>query len=182
MRGVKSFGIGLNKTGTKTLGECFNILGFNNHSYNLELLWHYERGELGPVFSIADQFESFEDWPWPLLYKQLDQRYPDARFILTLRRDAETWFDSLCRHAQRTGPTEARRIAYGYEMPLENPGHHIAFYQQHQRDVCSYFQERPGKLLVITWENGITWDVICRFLNISQVPDVPIPHKNKSSG
>jgi hypothetical protein len=181
MRGVKVFGIGLNKTGTKTLGACFNILGLNNYSYDLELLKHFGRGELNPVFSVADRYDSFEDWPWPLLYRQFDERYPDARFILTLRRDPETWFESLCRHARRTGPTEARKIAYGFEMPMEDPGHHLAFYQQHQKNVCNYFADRPGKLLVITWENGVTWDVFCRFLGVGQIPDVPIPHKNKST-
>ncbi len=178
---MKVFGTGLNKTGTKTLGACFQILGLKNHSYDLELLRQYAEREMEPVFRVADQFDSFEDWPWPLLYKQFDQRYPDAKFIHTLRQSPEKWFDSLCRHALRTGPTEARKLVYGYEMPQENPGHHINFYIQHNKAVCHYFNERPDKLLVITWENGVTWNQICRFLNITDIPDLPIPHKNQSS-
>jgi hypothetical protein len=177
---AKVFGIGLNKTGTKTLGMCFSILGFKNKSYDLTLLESYHKGALQDIFEVTDQYDSFEDWPWPLIYRQLDFRYPDAKFILTIRISPEKWFESLCRHAVRTGPTVAREIAYGYQMPMENPGHHVDFYNNHNRSVMEYFKDRPDKLLIANWESEGNWELLCRFLNCSLVPDVPFPHENKS--
>lgn len=177
---MKVFGIGLNKTGTKTLGECFRTLGFRNKSYDPHLLEDYYQHNFDNVFNISDQFDSFEDWPWPLMYQEFDQRYPDAKFILTIRKDAETWFDSLCRHAKRTGPTRAREIAYGYPMPMDNPEHHLSIYRTHNQEVIDYFAARGDKLLVISWEAKPSWSTICDFLGCNFIPDGPLPHENKS--
>jgi hypothetical protein len=178
---MKVIGIGLNKTGTKTLGECMKILGLRNKSYDFDLLKDFSEDNHKNLFDSMDQYDSFEDWPWPLMYKEFDKRYPDAKFILTLRKDPQTWFESLCRHALHTGPTEARKIVYGYEMPLQNEEHHIRFYMDHHRDVMAYFKNRPGKLLVVSWDNGDGWEALCSFLNHSPAPEVPFPHKNKST-
>jgi hypothetical protein len=177
---MKLFGSGLNKTGTKTLGECFRMLGFNNTSYNLNLLKAYASGDFAEIYNTCDHFDSFEDWPYPLLFREFDQYYPDSKFILTLRKDPETWFASLCKHAEMTGPTEARKLVYGYEMPLQNKEHHIRFYLNHQYEVIDYFKDRPGKLLVVSWENGDGWKELCPFLGVVNTPEIPFPHKNKS--
>jgi len=176
---MKVFGTGLNKTGTKTLGECFRTFGFHNQSYDLGLLKAWARGDLEEIFRVSDRFDSFEDWPWPLLYREFDRRYPDAKFILTLRKDPETWFDSLCRHAELTGPTEAREIVYGHRMPHGHREHHIGIYLKHQEEVTRYFSDRPGKLLVISWDRGEGWLQLCPFLGISGIPQRPFPHENQ---
>ncbi len=177
---MKLFGIGLNKTGTKTLGECFTILGFKNKSFDLDLLRSWFAGDVDAILRAADQFDSFEDWPWPMLFREFDQAYPDAKFILTLRKDSDTWYDSLCKHADLTGPTEARKIVYGHEMPHNHKGHHIDFYLDHNESVVYHFRNRPEKLLVVSWENGDGWDKLCNFLHCPQVPGIPFPHKNSS--
>ncbi len=177
---MKVFGIGLNKTGTKTLGECMRILGYRNTSFDPELLRAWEKHDLEPIFRVSDRFDSFEDWPWPLMYKEFDERYPGSKFILTTRRDPETWFESLCRHADMTGPTEARRIAYGFEMPHGRKDHHIRLYLGHIASVTGYFRSRPGQLLEVCWETGSGWTALCGFLGIPKPPEIPFPHKNPS--
>lgn len=177
---MKVFGIGLNKTGTKTLGACFRTLGYRNKSFDLELMECYNNRDLNSVFQVSDQYDSFEDWPWPLIYRELDEKYPEAKFILTIRKDPETWFESLCRHALRTGPTRAREIAYGYSMPMENPVRHMDIYRNHNQAVIDHFSGRPGKLLVISWEANPTWSVLCDFLGCTTIPQSAIPHENKS--
>ena len=122
---MKVFGIGLNKTGTKTLGSCFKTFGLRNKSYDEQLLIEFSRGNKEPIFQVSDAFDSFDDWPWPLLYKDFDKRYQDARFVLTVRKDPHTWFESLCRHADRTGPTQAREIVYHHAMPRLYKAEHI---------------------------------------------------------
>ena len=178
---MKIFGIGLNKTGTKTLGECFRVLGFKNKSFDPGLMQSYAKGDYQAILEACDPFDSFEDWPYPLVYREFDLHYSEAKFILTLRKDPETWFLSLCRHAEMTGPTEARKIAYGYEMPMDHREHHIAAYQRHEREVLEYFRNRPGKLLVVSWEKGDGWKEICGFLGIPEIPRIPFPHKNRSA-
>jgi len=177
---MKVFGIGLNKTGTTTLGICLQQMGFRHTSSNLELTRSVGRGELGPVFDFAEEHESFEDWPWPLLYRELDRRFPGSKFILTTRRDAETWLRSLKNHATLTGPTEFRRIAYGHDMPHGNEADHIARYERHNREVREYFRERPGDLLEVCWETGSGWKELGAFLD-RPVPDLPLPHTNRSA-
>jgi hypothetical protein len=175
---MKVFGIGLNKTGTTTLAACLQELGFRHTSCNLDLTRSADRGELAPILEHADQYESFEDWPWPLVYKELDQRYEHAKFILTRRANASVWFNSLKRHALRTGPTEYREIAYGYPMPLGKKEEHIAVYRRHNRDVREYFSGRRGDLLEICWEEGDEWDELCAFLKRPK-PDKPLPHEKR---
>jgi hypothetical protein len=175
---MKVFGIGLNKTGTSTLAACLRELGFRHTSCDLKLTRQAHRDNMGPVFEWADQYESFEDWPWPLVYKELDHRYDDAKFILTRRSSPEVWFDSLKRHALRTGPTEYRKIAYGHEMPLGKKKEHIDQYRTHNAEVRRHFSGREEKLAELCWEEGDGWEKLCSFLD-EPVPDVPFPHEKK---
>jgi len=177
---MKVFGIGMNKTGTTTLEKCLSRLGFHHHSFDLELTQAVDEGNLDPVFEVADAYDSFEDWPWPLIYEELDERYPDAKFILTTRKDSATWIDSLKRHADRTGPTEFRDIVYGYPMPHEREAEHVQIYEEHNAEVRAYFDDRDD-FLEVCWEEKAEWEELCRFLNVP-VPDKPFPHANKSPG
>ncbi len=174
---MKVFGIGMNKTGTKTLNACFKAFGLTTWSYDLQLLKAYAEGRLEEIFAVSDRYDSAEDWPWPLLYKEFDRRYPDAKFILTTRKDPDTWFASLCHHADRTGPTEARQIVYKHEMPHLFKAEHIDRYITHNREVVKYFSDRPGKLLQVCWETGSGWKELAEFLGLS-IPVIPFPHEN----
>ncbi|PSQ96749.1 MAG: hypothetical protein BRD55_05595 [Bacteroidetes bacterium SW_9_63_38] len=174
---MKVFGIGLNKTGTTTLARCFRILGFCHTSCDLELTRAYQRGHLRPLFDHAGQFDSFEDWPWPLVYEEMDRRYENTKFILTQRSDAEAWYDSLKRHALRTGPTEYREIVYGHSMPFGKREEHLRMYHRHNEAVQNYFSDRPEDLLVACWEKD-GWEKLCSFLS-KDVPTKAFPHANK---
>jgi Sulfotransferase domain len=177
---MKVFGIGLNKTGTTTLGQCFERLGLTHTGCSRELLEDFRvRGDLRATFEVADRFDSFEDWPWPLLYRELDQRYPGSKFVLTLRRDPETWLKSLKEMSLRTRPLHhCRKLAYGYHYPHGREQEHLQFYERHRREVLDYFRDRPQDLLVLCWEDGAGWPELCAFLG-RPVPAVPLPHANR---
>lgn len=175
---MKVFGIGLNKTGTSTLAACLRELGFRHTSCDLELTRKVHRGHLAPVYDRADQYESFEDWPWPLVYEEMDRRYEEAKFILTRRSSPEDWFSSLKRHALRTGPTEYRRIVYGFDMPLGRKQEHIRKYQSHNAAVRDHFHNREDKLLEVCWEEGDGWHELCTFLG-KPIPEREFPHERK---
>ena len=55
----------------------------------MDLAVQVKRNNLSDALAEASRFESFEDWPWFLMYKELDETYPKSKFILTIRRDAE---------------------------------------------------------------------------------------------
>jgi hypothetical protein len=175
----KVFGIGLNKTGTKTLQYCFKEFGYSYKSHDLDMLTAYRDRNWSHIFNTIDKFDSFEDWPYPLIYKELAQKYPGAKFILTTRINEDIWFESLKKHSHRTGPTEQRKIAYGYQMPEENEAHHKSIYTNHNKEVREFFSGNPFRFLEVCWENGDGWEKICKFLD-QPVPSKPFPHENKT--
>lgn len=179
---MKVFGIGLNKTGTTTLGRALQIIGFKSHiSCDAESLKNLRAGNLDAVFQVIDQYESFEDWPWPLMYQELFEKYDDAKFILTTRKSPEVWFQSLAKHALKKGKSNNRKLAYGYHTPTDNKPHHIDFYNEHNEAVRRFFKENaPDKLIEICWENGDDWEKLCHFLD-RPIPNEPIPFLNRAA-
>lgn len=178
---AKVFGIGLNKTGTTTLQECGKILGYKCTSCDRSLLDDVvTRGDLSAVQRVVDQHELFEDWPWPLIYKQLDQLYPGSKFILTVRQTNETWLRSLSSHALRTSPRlHCRKLAYGYNYPQGHQQEHLDFYERHNQEVRNHFKDRPNDFIELCWENGDGFPELCAFLGCD-VPEAPFPHANSA--
>lgn len=181
---MKIFGIGLNKTGTTSLGQALELLGYSKHlKSDLNLLNAWNTGNIEVIQEAVDKNEVFEDWPWPLTYEWAAKQYPGAKFILTTRISSEKWFQSLCKHADKTGPTQFRKIVYGHEMPHDFKAHHIAYYENHNKEVRSFFNEQglASELLEVCWENGDGWEKLCQFLG-HEIPDKDFPAANKSGG
>lgn len=176
---MKVVGIGLNKTGTKTLGTCLKYWGLRHITYNHQAFDLWRNSDYGALMEWVGAYDSFEDWPWPLLYREIDEAFPGTKFILTTRKDSATWFKSLCDHAVRTGPTQFRKYIYGFEMPHEHKAEHIEFYERHNQSVREHFKSRPGCLLEVCWENGDGWKELAGFLGLPD-PGIPLPHANKS--
>lgn len=153
--------------------------GFRNLSIDVEAFKLWRDGDLAGVIQTMRSYDSFEDWPWPMIYSTIDDAYPGSKFILTRRKDPDTWFESLCRHADRTGPTVFRQVIYGYDMPHAHKAEHIRFYENHIVAVRKYFRNRPEDFLEVCWEEGDSWDVLADFLRLPG-PHVPFPHMNKS--
>ncbi|MFK7992825.1 MAG: sulfotransferase [Granulosicoccus sp.] len=177
----KVVGIGLNKTATKSLALCFQTLGYRNQSYSLEAFRLYQDKNWQALFNIMDEHDSFEDWPWPLMYREIDQRYPDARFLLTVRKSPEAWYRSLCKMAVRMGPlSDFEKPIYGYAMPQAAKAEHLAFYENHNAQVRAYFADRPGKLLEICFDHDVDMTAFCQFLDEPTI-ELPKPHVNRSA-
>ena len=176
---MKIVGIGLNKTGTTTLGTCLVHWGFKHISYSKPAFDLWRKNDFDKLWQFTHNYDSFEDWPWPLVYREMDEKYPGSKFILTTRKNSETWFRSLCKHAHRTGPTEFRKVIYGFEMPFEHPTEHMEYYVRHNRAVREYFHNRQNDFLEVCWENGDGWNELSEFLNLPR-PSTPFPHSGKS--
>ena len=179
---IKIFGIGLNKTGTSTLGQCGKILGYRCTSCDKGLLEDISlRNDFTRIKKTVSQFDLFEDWPWPLIYKELDLMYPGSKFILTKRENENVWLSSLKKHSMRTHPTRhCRKLAYGHAFPHKYEDEHLEFYKRHNDDVRTYFKGRDNDFIEICWENGDSFEKLCNFLR-RDVPSITLPHANRGS-
>jgi hypothetical protein len=178
----KFFGIGWPKTGTKTLGECLKILGFNHESIRLDLVKDIQKGDLSRIMQIAQEKDSFEDWPWIILYKEMDRQFPGSKFILT-HRDPNKQLHSYQNMLKTLDlPKDEwnamRRTLYGLPFPDVTAEQLQQRYLHHNQEVREYFQNRPEDLLEIDWEAGDGWQELCAFINIP-VPQVDLPHANR---
>jgi hypothetical protein len=182
-RAAKVVGVGLPKTGTRSLGFCFRRFGLKHRSYDMDLAVQVKRHQLEPVLKDAEQYEGLEDWPWFAIYKELDLRFPRSKFILTLRKDTDAYVRSLRGHHERERVMEPGferphwwDEVFGIEPSAWDYGASARRYEQHNRQVLEYFGDRIGTdLLVVCWETGDGWPEVARFLG-KRPPDEPFPH------
>jgi hypothetical protein len=177
-RQPKVFGIGFQKTATSSLGEALELLGYSVHG---PFGWtdpEIRYTALHRAMSIANDYDAFQDFPWALLYKQLDDKFPGSKFILTLR-DEECWFKSMVKHFG-VRATPMREWVYGVPYPRGQRDIYIQRYRSHNEEVKSYFQGRPNDLLVMNITEGDAWNVLCPFLGHA-VPDADFPRANTTA-
>lgn len=177
----KVFSIGFHKTGTSSLGEALRQLGYSPiANYTPELLPHIQSENWSEVENFCQQYQAFEDNPWPLIYRELDERFPGSKFVLTIRPKAQ-WINSVMKHFSGSS-TKMREWIYGegYGNPNENTKQiYIDRYTKHNQEVLSYFSTRPNDLAVMDWSRGSSWPELCRILNCP-VPSSPFPHTNQA--
>ena len=178
---IKVFGIGLNKTGTTTLGQCGKLLGYKTISCQRKLLEDIVLSkDFSNLIKVVQRNNFFEDWPWPLIYKELDELFPRSKFILTVRKDPSTWLNSLKKHSMTTHPNfHCRLLAYGYNYPQYFEREHLTFYENHRKSVNEYFANRKNDFIELCWEKGDGWKELCSFLDC-EIPPHNFPHVNKS--
>lgn len=181
---MKVFGIGLNKTGTTTLGEALKLLGYRHHGLSLDLLDEWlKNGFSEDIKQVIEENDAFEDWPWPLMWIELARFYPDAKFVLTIRSSSEKWFESQCKHIIRYPDTRRENLMiYGCEDPKECRSIFVDYYINHNEKVKSWFIENglSDRLLIVCWENGDGWKELCDFLDLTP-PMFEFPHSNSST-
>ena len=178
----KIFGIGWAKTGTTTLGSCLKILGCKHQSQRLDLVKDLALGDFRRILALAQINDSFDDWPWLLLYRELDRFFPGSRFILTVREPV-SWLKSYRHMLDNQGRAseslnQIRRILYGLPFPNVSDNQLIDRYIKHNEDVLQYFKERQGVLAILDWEKGDGWHELCSFLG-KDIPAEAFPHANK---
>lgn len=178
----KVVGVGWAKTGTTTLGECFDLLGYRHAAGRLDLVDHLEAGDLAPILQVAREHDAFEDWPWLLLFRELDEAFPGTRFVLTTR-DPDAWLRSYQGMLARQGEastelTRRRRVLYGLPFPDVTEAQLLERVRRHEQGVRAWFADRPDDLLVVDWAAGDGWPQLCDFLGLP-VPDAPFPHANR---
>ena len=177
--------VGWNKTGTTSMGCAFRELGFNHWGYCHPELKKLAKGDLESIFRRARKHQSFDDWPWHFLYKELDAEFPGSKFVHTVR-DPDEWLVSYrkWREANHKGieghnMVGAQRAAYGKPYLEMTDGELLSCYERRLAEVRLYFAMRPKDYLEIDIKDFSShgWDKLCSFLELDK-PDSPFPHNN----
>lgn len=179
----KVFGLGLSKTGTKTLQTALVSLGYTNRSWDPALLFEWDKGNVDALFAVTDAYDCVEDWPYLAAYRELMDRYgASARYVLTVRKTPAIWLDSVIAHADLVGPEYDvhRRIAFGHDHPRGHEAEYLAYYEKHNASVRAAVAERnlQGCFTELCWENGDGWAELCSLIGRS-TPAHPFPHSNR---
>ena len=172
---AKVFGIGFHKTGTTSLELALRILRYRVCGAQPQMAGALARGDLSGLWPLVETWTAFRDNPWPLVFRELDERYPGAKFILTTRAP-ENWLRSVLNHFGDR-PSAMRELIYGYGSPVGNESAYIARYTEHHEAVRRHFARFPGRLLECSWEEGHGWKELCPFLDQKE-PALSFPHAN----
>jgi Sulfotransferase domain len=173
------FGIGLNKTGTTSLHEALQILGYTSLHYGgPETMASIRKAivDRKPVLEYVDPaYDAFSDTTITHYYHLADVQYPGSKFILTVR-DLDGWLSSRRRHVEKN---QQRKAAgeYNDDFLEVDTERWTAEFQRHYGAVRSYFAHRPDDLLVYDVVSGDGWEKLCAFLG-REVPDESFPQKN----
>ena len=170
------FGIGLNKTGTRSLHEALEVLGWRG------LHWDGPRSKFRvgaaaqegvPLLTHLGDFDAFTDiLSLSTRFDQLDQQYPGSRFVLTVRDEA-SWLESRRRHVERNQAEAAAGRYTGDFLQVDLEGW-AAERQAHHDRVRTHFADRPESLLEMDIGAGDGWELLCPFLGLD-VPEVAFP-------
>lgn len=201
----KIFCIGQNKTGTTSLKKAFEDLGYvvGNQRKAEKLLPSYLAGDFRPIVEYCRSAQVFQDVPFscPGTFEALDKHFPDSKFILSVRDSSEQWYESLTQfHAKVFGGGQlpvkeqlqsARYVWKGWaweafsaiypapETDIYNRETLIRHYEQYNRAVAEYFQNRPNDLIVLNLSEKGAYRRLMDFLNI-QSPFDDFPWENKT--
>jgi hypothetical protein len=176
----KIFGIGLSKTGTSSLAQALQRLGYKTK--DCMGTSRYVPGDLSSIdMDTVLAHDALTDTPIPSFYKELDARFPGSKFILTVR-DRAGWLQS-CRkqfnERSAAAQNEAHRLLFEdlYGTNVFDEEGFSRGYERFVAGVHEYFKDRPGDLLVLDVTAGEGWETLCPFLG-RPAPDIAFPKAN----
>ena len=177
---AKVFCVGFQKTGTTTLEKALQMLGMEVASvYGRDLpLGILQETYVEEGLRRAGAVDAVQDMPWPLLFRELDAAFPDARFVLTTRSE-DGWWRSILGHFGANGDV-MQALTYGEDAdaPLGHEARYRRVFREHNEAVRAHFAGREGKLLELDLTRGADWQPLCGFLGI-EPPAEPFPFANQ---
>lgn len=188
-------GAGVGRTGTYSLRLAIDRLGLGP-CHHMEVVLH-DIPEQVPLWTealegradwgtIYDGCRSAVDWPTARFFRELNDFYPSARFVLT-ERSPESWADSFSATIQRLvaerdqAPPDMRGwlemvnsaiASTGFPDGMDRDALMQAFVAHNEAVKATIPADR---LLVFEVKQG--WEPLCEFLGLP-VPDEPFPRTN----
>ena len=190
---LKVIGTGFGRTGTDSMREALEILGFGpcHHMRELKNNLEHERlwrkvvsGETPDWDLLLGDYVSCVDWPTAYYWPQLVETFPEARVILTWRT-AESWWESFektilpgilsfTETEETTKNTELIGPRVFHDRP-DDRKHCMAVYEA---NVAAVKEQVPDDQLLVH-KLGDGWEPLCAHLGVP-VPGIPYPHSNNA--
>jgi hypothetical protein len=195
---LRIVGAGVGRTGTLSLKTALEQLGFGPCFHCLE-------GPLGLIAramslalnrqpvdwdGIFAGYNAAVDEPFSMFYRDIAEKCPSARFILTVR-DPNSWFEST-----KAARPHLRAVAPPTSAPVESAAHRptlspvippefaeILKFESRESVLAAFERFNRGvqnaipsdRLLVFDVKQG--WQPLCEFLGVP-IPEAPFPHVN----
>lgn len=204
----KIFVVGMNKTGTTSMDRALIDLGYlpaDEWRFTTMFDRHLQ-GEL-PIDDILRECataEHFQDIPFSTprgFWREVYKKYPDARYILTVRDSAEVWFNSLCKFQSKTYKTDGlpgyedfKNSYNGSGMALRlmeyifgdseyyDRDEYTEIYNNHVREITEFFDDKPN-LLVVNVAEKDAYRKLCEFLGEEmKYEEFPWMNKTEAKG
>ncbi len=195
---LKIIGAGFGRTGTLSLKLALEQLGFNPCYHMMEVFAHegfvdyWAAAAQGKPVNWDEVFKGYQatvDWPGATYWKELAEKYPDAKVLLSVR-EPSGWYKSVMNTIY--GPDNRARFE---NAPADHPqrlmvdrifettfdgkildeDYAIGVFNRHTADVKATI---PADRLLV-YEVGSGWEPICEFFGLP-VPDTDYPHSNST--
>lgn len=206
---IKVIGAGFGRTGTLSLKAALEEVGFGKCYHMVELLKNpsdvkfWEDASNGKTVNwdaLFNNYQAIVDFPGYRYYRQLMQRYPDAKVLLSIR-DPDSWYESTLNTIYKAKPTGWQKLKIALSLPFsqrlqhlirvfrmadkdvwlkdfqgkfEDKQYAIGIFNQHIEEVKRIVPSE--RLLVYQVKEG--WEPLCHFLDVP-VPEKPFPHLNE---
>lgn len=189
--GLKVIGTGFGRTGTDSMREALEILGFGPCHHMLEVngsaeqkrLWRaHVRGDSPGWDQLFAGYNACVDWPSAHYWRELIQVYPDAKVLLTYR-SPDSWWESFAKTilegiARSTEPESLGIALVANEVFGGRAGDRAHAMAVYQANVDAVKATVPAhRLLVHNLGDG--WGPLCHHLGVP-VPAVPYPSRNST--
>lgn len=201
--GLRVIGTGFGRTGTLSLKQALDDLGFGPTYHMEEVLKRPSHIKVWRDLARTGQadwddlfvgFGSGVDFPVSCVWRELADRYPDAKLVHTVR-DPQRWWESTESTIFRTSDMFPPWLppllppAAGYLEVVDrlvwsglfdgrflDRGHAIEVFERHTAEVVASVPS--DRLLVLDVAEG--WGPLCAFLGVPE-PAHPFPHLNDAA-
>lgn len=193
----KVFCIGLSRTGTTSLAYALNNIGISTIHYSPEAFvqidkidetqfldikldlsmlqkWSLKKEikakSVKRIESILDNYQGFADLPFPMLYKTLSIKHPDAYFIYTYR-DKSGWLKSMewlyddAAVIWQHGHLDNAIMQWAYGTSVYKESVLGEAYENHHANVNKFFEGADNFLSIKIDDGELTYGRLTRFLN-----------------
>jgi len=194
----KIFVLGYNKTGTVSLSQSLQILGYSvlhiGSNNFMEILMKFSNNlELGMgILDGIDKYDCYLDYPIyePTVFSHIVDEYPDAKYI-SLTKNLDDYVDSALRAKVRdikngnkntwnwlgVGDEEVFRNYPEYQK--EWVKRRTTFKHKSNLKHLSNLGNTENILHMNICDDGDGWRELCKFLN-KEIPNIEFPYENKN--